>query len=169
MLFWHLPLSHCVGFPNSDLTPPPLLQVHSPTTDQSWTTAKPQINTLGSTSHTPARIWLHYNRMNKHVCHTHTLLIHLPGYGYTITEWTSTQSTLRCSESSILTLIFIFQVKNNVLNNIWSMNVVKICKRNVLDIRIFTLKCTRPSLGQFLKYRLYCIQKNLLCNTVSTQ
>ena len=79
---------------------------------------------------------------------------------------------LRRSENSILTLMIIFRVKINVAIHIEPRNGVKIFKKWVLGVSIFTQNLTRPPLRQkknILKYRVYCIQKNRLCNTVSTK
>ena len=79
---------------------------------------------------------------------------------------------LRRSEKSILTLMIIFRVKINVVIYIEPRNGVKIFKKWVLGMSIFTQNLTRPPLRRkqnILKYRVYCIQKNRLCNTVSTK
>ena len=79
---------------------------------------------------------------------------------------------LRRSENSILTLMIIFRVKINVDIYIEPRNGVKIFKKWVLGMSIFTQNLTRPPLRRktnILKYRVYCIQKNRLCNTVSTK
>ena len=68
--------------------------------------------------------------------------------------------------------MIIFRVKINVAIYIEPRNGVKIFKKWVLGMSIFTQNLTRPPLSRkknILKYRVYCIQKNRLCNTVSTK
>jgi hypothetical protein len=80
--------------------------------------------------------------------------------------------TIRRSEKPILTLMIIFRVKINVAIYIEPRNGVKIFQKWVLGMSIFTQNLTRPPLRRkqnILKYRVYCIQKNRLCNTVSTK
>ena len=80
--------------------------------------------------------------------------------------------TLRRSENSILKLMIIFRVKINGAIYIEPRNGFKIFKKWVLGMSIFTQNLTRPPLRRkknILKYRVYCIQKNRLCNTVSTK
>ena len=90
-------------------------------------------------------------------------------------RWRTPASTMteriRRSENSILTLMIIFRVKINVAIYIEPRNGVKIFKKWVLGMSIFTQNLTQPPLRRkqnILKYRVYCIQKNRLCNTVST-
>ena len=62
---------------------------------------------------------------------------------------------LRRSENSILTLMFIFRVKTNVAIYIEHRNGVKIFKKWVLGMSIFTRRISQPhELG--LIYRLLC-------------
>ena len=67
-------------------------------------------------------------------------------------------ATVRRSEKSILTLMIIFRVKINVAIYMEPRNGVKIFKKWVLGMSIFTQNS-----------QMYCIQKNRLCNTVSTK
>ena len=66
--------------------------------------------------------------------------------------------------------MIIFRVKINVAIYIEPRNGVKIFKKLVLGMSIFTQNLTWPPLRRkqnILKYRVNCIQKNRLCNTVS--
>ena len=79
---------------------------------------------------------------------------------------------LRRSENSILTLIIMLRVKIDVSIHIQPRNGVKIFKKLVLGMRIFTRKLTRPPFRakkNIHKYKVYCIQKNRLGNTISTK
>ena len=65
---------------------------------------------------------------------------------------TFTPCGVRRSESSILTLRIMLRVKINVSIHIEHRNGVKIFKKSVFGMRIFTQKLTRPPFGVKKKY-----------------
>ena len=76
------------------------------------------------------------------------------------------------SEKSILTLRIMFRAKIYVNIYIEPRNEVKILKKRVLGISIFTRKLTRPPLGwkkNVLEYRVYSIQNDRLGHKVPTK